>query len=163
MTVSENILTTHQTVIESCSLYNIAPRSNARAWEPQHLLWRGNMILEELLSLDESNYSAMSRPSLYRFRFVSEKKRGVDKEDTHSSQRLFCETQVICSIKQFRTVLQKREKWYQVAMLCEGQYKHQIALELRINDSHQLRIFEDHVLRIRDEQEILQEMYEDYE
>ncbi|CAH02934.1 uncharacterized protein KLLA0_A07777g [Kluyveromyces lactis] len=162
MTVPENVLTTHQRVIQSCVLYNIVPRSIARAWEPQHLLWKGKLIVDELLHLDGSNQSTMMQPSLYRFRFVSDKEDGVDKEDINSDERLFCETQVISNLKELHTVLQRREKWYQIAMLCEGQHRHQIALELQIKDAYQMQLFEDIILRIRDEYEIFQEMYDGY-
>ncbi|BAO38033.1 hypothetical protein KLMA_10411 [Kluyveromyces marxianus] len=158
MTVPENVLTTHKRTIDGCSLFNIIPRDIARAWEPQHKLWEGKLIVEELTYLDGSSYSMVSRPSLYRFQFLSEKEVvGVDREEAGEG-RLFCETQVINNLEELQTVLKRTEKWFQVAMLCEGQQRYQIALELRIQDTYQKQLFEDILLRIQDEYEFFDEM-----
>lgn len=153
-----NIIVTRQRVIESCSLFNILPRSSARAWEPQNLLWKGNLILEELLLLEESDREVNKVP-MYRIKFVSQKEDGVDIEETNNASRLFCETQIIRSLVDFQTVIQNRGKWFQVAMLCEGQRRYQIALELRIRDEWNEQQFRDTLLRITDEYEIFQDIH----
>lgn len=157
MTLTGNLLTTHQRIIESCSLYNILPRGMARAWEPQNLLWKGTLVLDELILVCDDG--EMDRMPRYRFKFLTDKEEGVDKEAGDDTKRLFCETEVIASLQDLYRVIQKKGSWFQIAMLCEGQKRYQIALELRIKDSYHAQQFKDIILRITDEYEIFQSVY----
>ncbi|AMD21052.1 HEL229Cp [Eremothecium sinecaudum] len=140
----DKYIVTHRRVIHGCELLNLVPQLSSTRHEKQQRIWRGNLVVEELMKRGVNDLIPR-----YVLRF----------ESYGNKQFTFCTTVVMSSLKDFEFVIRKvMDCRFYICVYCNCM---NIVLELRILNGLEEQKFRDIWYRMRDEFEMMDERFKD--